>query len=206
MSSELIVIPRLLGKGAAKQLLFDETGITITHETHHIDYISWHNFAAIRVKAVALHGLYFNIGRCYVIDMQTDEGNVHTLNLKSIYGIKNKQYAQLWMHIYNLIYHYHFNLLLGYYTELKAAGQVFIMSDISVYADGISWDNHPKLKWSEIEISPYIRYFVIRKKGDSSRRKFLYFGDDWNACLLLDLLKQFLNAPNGNISKRKTPE
>jgi hypothetical protein len=204
MHTEIIAIPPLLGNKVARQLIFTDDGLTIIKlKPADTTFIPWESLSAIRMKVTFIKGVYCYIGRQYYIDLKTDSEQVYTIRLTSLYNIKRKLYEQLWSDIYQQLYNFHFRQLLAYYLELHSISQMFKISGVKIYANGISWDDFPVLKWADLEFNAYKRYVVLHSRNGKLQRKFLYYGKDWNAWLLLEILKRIFPAKNDNIQRRK---
>ncbi|GAB2687231.1 hypothetical protein GCM10027037_06820 [Mucilaginibacter koreensis] len=204
MNTALINIPYLLGKKVARQLVFDDDGLTLHKGYSKVTAnVLWENLAALRLKVTPISGVYCTVGRQYCIELKTETGEVHMIRLNSLYKIKRKLYEQLWSEVYQQLYNFHFRRVLNYYLELHSIGQVFEVSDVKIYTNGISWDNQPVLNWTTLEVNAYNRYFVLHSRHGNYQRKFLYYGRDWNAWLLLEVLKQVVSAKNNDIRRRR---
>lgn len=207
MSRQSILIPSLWSKKVVKRLHFTDESLTIEkHSAGKPLSINWVNVVGVKININIVKGLYFTVGHQYTIHLKCDDHTAHIIEMNSVYGIRKRLYEQLWSDTYRLLFDYHFVHLLGYYMELHVMGQIFTLDGITIYEDGISWDRRPKLCWDELEITVYNRYFVIRNRYGIQYRKFMYFDADWNACLLLDLLRQLINAHNGSMHKRSALE
>ncbi len=207
MKTESVLIPALLSNKASQQLGFNEEGLTIRRNfvAERPVFIPWQNIAALRLGASSIKGLFVNVGCQYIIELKDDSGTVHHIKLNSIYGIRRKQYEQLWAETFHHLFEYYFNDLLNYYTELHQIGQLFTLGNVDFYADGISLGS-AKLLWQDIELNYYSRYFVIRHKQQVRQRKFLYYATDWNAYLLVYLLKRIVKSEGQPIRKRPAHE
>lgn len=204
MTSQSIVIPSLLSKKVAQRLHFTTEGLVIDKAgTPNQVTIRWSDIDGVKMKANLIKGLYFNVGNQYAIHLKTDDQRIHVIEMNSVYGIRKRLYEQLWSDAFRLLYDFHFSHLLGYYMELHAIGQIFSLDGVQIYTDGVSWDKRPKIPWDELEVTSYSRYFVLRNRFGIQYRKFLYYGSDWNACLLLDLLKQLISVHNGDVHKSR---
>jgi len=205
MIRQSILIPSLWSRKIVQRLHFSDEGLVI-EKAGAIEPVSvnWSDLEGIKIKISPIKGLYFNIGRQFIIQLKSDDHKVHIMEMNSVYGIRKRLYEQLWTDTYRLLFDFHFSNLQGYYAELHTMGQIFTLDGVTVYTDGISWDNRPKLPWDELEITTYTHYFVIRNRFGIQYRKFLYYGGDWNACLLLDLLKQLISTHKGTEYKRGT--
>ncbi len=205
MNKQSLLIPSLWSKKIVQSLHFTDDGLFIEKAAADVPlFIKWHDMIGLKIKSTAIKGLYVNVGYQFSLQLKTDDNKVYTIEMNSIYGIRRRLYEQLWMDTFRLLFDFHFTHLLGYYRELHTMRQIFTLDGITIYNEGISWDSRQILPWDELEITTYARYFVIRNRFGIQYRKFLYFGSDWNACLLLDLLRELISAHNGSMHKNGT--
>lgn len=124
----------------------------------------------------------------YIIQLKDYNNKVHTIKLISVYGIKRKTYNKIWVSLCEKLWEYYFNSLVHYYAELFNLRQHFELSGVKFTNEGIEWDKE-KLTFNEIAISSYRTYFMIYKAENYKLNKSISFSSDWNAHILLAILK-----------------
>lgn len=180
--------------GGTRRLYFQAEGLNI-ERLKSFDapvFLPADDIAAFRFEIKWLRGYRVAIGRQYSIDIQRFSGQITSLKLRSIYGIKKQQYHQLWNDILQLLWQHYFVNLLNYYRELKNMGQYFELGGVQFHSYGIAWENEVSMFWHEIALASYTTYFMIYRADYNKHRKSCSYAADWNAVVLQTLLQEII--------------
>lgn len=196
-SPTVIEIPALLGDTAGKRIVFSKDGLTI-EKSFSLSLpvlIPAENICAFRYGVNSIRGMYFNIGRQYVIEIQDFSQKTHIIKLNSYYGIRRHIYYELWADLFNQLWNTYFLNTFNFYNELYQIKQEFELAGVKFKPFGISWSDG-SLLYSEIALSNYQSYFMIHHKNDLKKIKRCSFKNDWNAFILQCLLKCIVEEHN----------
>ncbi len=188
---DIIEVPYLFDNRVKRHILFEDEGITI-HELSRLNkdlFIPADEIAAFRYGAPATTGYKFAIGRQYFIHLKKYDGSVFKFKFTSLYGIRNKEYYNVWNNIYQLLHKYYFNHLNSYYFELLNLRQTFEIGGVVFSAEGIELDKRNFIEWKNLAINSYVTYFMVHDKKNYRRQRSFNFANDWNATILQNLLK-----------------
>lgn len=190
----VIEIKGLIREKARKRIVFADEGLTIEkpYGIGRSTLIPSENIASFRFGVRELRGYKFSFGRQYFIELKDFNCGMYRIKLNSIYGLKNKEYYRVWADLLQETWNYYFENQLNYYTELYNIQQLFEVSGITFYPDGISWDKNNKLPWDKIGIKSYQNYFMVHNTDDARQYKCCIFSIDWNAVVVQSLLKDIV--------------
>lgn len=194
-SSSVVEIPGLLQNKTVKKITFTDEGINIEKPLSYDPdiFIPAADILAFRFKAIFMRGYAFAVGRQYLIEIKGQQNTVFKLDIKSYYGIKRKDYYEVYSKILEYLWQYYFSNLMNYYADMYNVQQPFELAGVKFTSEGISLDKKNKLLWKEIAIKNYRTYFMIHNVTDPHQNKSCNFDKDWNAILLQSLLKSIID-------------
>ncbi|EHQ30563.1 hypothetical protein [Mucilaginibacter paludis] len=187
----IIEIPELLSNRICKRLILKFDGLVIEKPFifDERQFIAVEDMVAFRLGIKWIRGIYFVLGRQFIVELKHQNGAITTIKLTSVYNIRNQKYDEIWSAIIDHVYCKYFSSHLQLYVELYEMGQTFNLSELTFNPDGITWDKNKNLHYNQISISCYRTYFVIHNKNNPKQNKSLSFLNDWNAYLVQALVR-----------------
>jgi hypothetical protein len=202
MQELVIELPKLLQNKTAKRYTFNDTGLTIEDYAKHnqIIEVPIHAIQSFRFGVNWIRGSHFVIGRQYFLELRDGENYIVSIKFSSYYGIRKKNYHEIYLKIINVVWEHYFTYQLNYYADLYRDGESFSLSDIYFAAEGIRWNNI-LLPWKDVGISSYTTYFVIFNNNDKKINKSFRYITDWNAYLLKALLEGIVKGLKSSVDE-----
>jgi len=152
-------------------------------------FIAAEDITAFRLGMRWIRGLYFIIGRQFIVELKHQNGSKTKIKLISLYAIRDQKYNELWLEIVEQLYHNYFSSQLQLYVELYEMKQSFNLSGLTFLGDGIIWSKNKQLNYDQLALSNYRTYFVIHNTMNPRQNISFRFLNDWNAYLIQSLLK-----------------
>jgi len=187
----IVDIPELFSNRICKRLIFKIDGLIIEKPFSFDDpvFIAAEDITAFRLGMRWIRGLYFIIGRQFIVELKLQDDSKTKIKLFSLYSIRDQRYNEIWLEIVEQLYHHYFSSQLQLYVELYEMGQSFNLSGLTFVDDGIIWNKNKKLNYNQVALSNYRTYFVIHNTNDPRQNISFKFLNDWNAYLIQSLLK-----------------
>jgi hypothetical protein len=195
----IIEFPGFLRNKIVKKLTFTSEGLTIEKPLSFGPsiFIPAKDITSFRYGIKWLSGYAFTIGRQYVIELNSLNGEIMPIKLKSLYQIRRKKYGDIWAEIIEQLWASYFQKLYTDYCDLYHSNRKFELAGIEFHQSGIAFGNK-SLLWDRIALSNYRTYFMIHDKDDLNKKHSISFMKDWNAYLLQKLLRQIVEEYKTN--------
>lgn len=194
----VVEIPDLIPKRIKNKVVFNDSGISIGKPLS-IDsniFIPSENISAFRFGIEGMHIFKITFCRQYFLEIKDDRNKIFRIKLNSYYGLKREKFFKIWADLLDKFWNCYMLDQLSFYTELFNIQQMFELSGVTFYPDGISWDDdNVKLQWKDIAVSSYQTHFVIHHIDDISQSKCCVFSIHWNAVILQSLLNDIIKLP-----------
>ncbi|OCX53808.1 hypothetical protein BEL04_05850 [Mucilaginibacter sp. PPCGB 2223] len=201
--NQILEIPGLFGNKIRRRIIFETEGITI-EKPFSFDssiFIPAANIAAIRLGAKWIRGLWFAVGKRFIIELKLNDNTVSRLNLTSYYNLKAQTYEEAWTDTISHLYTFYFSGQFNMYLELLHMRQPFEMLGVTFHEDGISWGKNGTIPWRQIALSNYRTYFVVHHKQNVRLNKSFNFLNDWNAYILQAIMKYVIEEHKKMLSR-----
>ena len=173
-----------------RQLILNENFIKFENKDHKDDLftiVNKNDIAGIRYGIHFIKGLEFYIGREYKIFIKTNSGDELKINFKLFYRRKLNEKHQLYSDIIDGFWDYYLNDISKKYLDKIENGIEFTLCNIKFSRDKIIF-NDKELLLKNVEIKSYYHYFIIYSNLDQYQNKMLYYLQDENAVIVLNLL------------------
>lgn len=178
-------------------LQFEQPGLTPGFTRFEKDDITGYRYG---IKWIT--GFEFVIGREYRIVIRNKENKVLKINLLSLYGIKKKEFHQLYADILNGIWDCYFSKIADRLLDKFRNGKDIEIGNVLISADGVAitppggfFKGQPKMiPWEKAGTGNYHTYFSIYSKEDAAHinRGYSYF-DEWNTGVLYSVVRTILS-------------
>ncbi|MBW8522671.1 hypothetical protein K0U91_14270 [Chryseobacterium chendengshani] len=185
---EFIII-RGLFDNRKRQLILNENFIKFENKDHKDDLftiVNKNDIVGIRYGIHFIKGLEFYIGREYKIFIKTNSGKELKINFKLFYRRKLNEKHELYSSIIDHLWNYYLNDISKKYLDKIGNGIEFTICNIKFLSDRIIF-NDKELLFKDVEIKNYYHYFIIYSKNDQYQNKMLYYLQDENAVIILNL-------------------
>jgi len=201
--NQILEIPGLFSNKIRRRIIFETEGITI-EKPFSFDsstFVAAENIAAIRLGVRWIRGLWWVVGRQYIIELKLNNGNITKLNLNSYYNLRVQAYEEAWTDTINHLYTFYFSEQLNMYLELLHMRQPFEILGVTFHNEGISWGKNGIVPWRQIALSNYRTYFVVHHKQNIRLNKSFNFLNDWNAYILQAIMKYVIEEHKKLLSR-----
>jgi hypothetical protein len=165
-----------------KQLVFDDTEISLPAISHF----------KFGIKIIQL-GM-FPLGRRYQINLKTPDTQLD-LVFRAYFGIGNKYFNRVFEMLVNGIWSHIGERLFREAIDLILSGKTFSTGNCTVSRQGIILNQDTPLAkkqhlipWAEVGYEKKYNRLVINSKSNHRIWANLYFMDDWNVDVLMDVL------------------
>jgi len=201
--NQILEIPGLFSNKIRRRIIFETEGITI-EKPFSFDsstFIPAENIAAIRLGVKWIRGLWWVVGRQYIIELKLNSGGITRLNLNSYYNLRVQTYEEAWTDTISHLYTFYFSEQLNMYLELLYMRQPFEILGVTFHEEGISWGKNGIVPWRQIALSNYRAYFVVHHKQNVRLNKSFNFLNDWNAYILQAIMKYVIEEHKKLLSR-----
>ncbi len=140
-----------------------------------------------------IQGYQFVFGRVYCIDVRSNEGEIISIRLMSLYRVGVKKLSEKYSKLLNAVYGYYFHEMVAGYVDKFKNNQPFSFLDVQVIQAGLIIPKQAfPILWSDVELRTYYRYYTISSKINGDVYIAFEYIHYWNAIVLYNTCKLIL--------------
>jgi hypothetical protein len=148
-----------------------------------------------------IQGYQFTIGREYRVFIRNKENKILKINFLSLYGIKKKEFNQLYAGILDALWNCYFSKVTNALLDKFRSGQDIKIGRVVISGEGITitppggfFKEQPKMiPWEKASTRNYHTNFNIYSKEDAAHiNKGYSYMDDWNTYILYYVVQTIL--------------